>query len=156
MECIAFEVFKFMLQSPYDIINLVLLVSFYVCTNSPSMETSSVLLGLACFFDLNSFFLFPSTSREIEVEISNLRTSQAVGPFSIPIDILKIIKCVVSKPLEILFNASFSTGIVPYDLQLAMQYLCIKKDHKQAFQTIVLFISYLSLINYWKGLCATQ
>ena len=46
----------------------------------------------------DSFFLFPTTRREIEVEISNLRTSKAVGPFSIPIDIFKIIKCVVSKP----------------------------------------------------------
>ena len=67
----------------------------------------------------DSFFLFPTTRREIEVEISNLRTGKAVGPFSIPIDILKIIKCVVSKPLEILINASFSTGIVPHDLKLA-------------------------------------
>ena len=30
-----------------------------------------------------SFFLFPTTSREIEVETSNLRISKAVGPFSI-------------------------------------------------------------------------
>ena len=67
----------------------------------------------------DSFFLFPTTSREIEVEISNLRISKAVGPFSITIDILKIIKCVVSKPLEILLNVSFSSGIVPYDLKLA-------------------------------------
>jgi len=43
----------------YDIINFVLLVlvSFYVCTNTPSMETIWVLLGLACFFDLNKVHL---------------------------------------------------------------------------------------------------
>ena len=43
-----------------DLINLVLLisVSFYICTNTPSMETSWVLLGLACFFiDLNKLYL---------------------------------------------------------------------------------------------------
>ena len=38
-----------------------------------------------------------ATSREIEVEISNLRIGKAVGPFSVPIDMLKIVKCVVSK-----------------------------------------------------------
>ena len=35
--------------------NLALLVleSFYACTNTPSVETSSVLLGLASFSDIN-------------------------------------------------------------------------------------------------------
>jgi len=41
----------------------------------------------------DSFFIFPTTSREIQVEISNLRIGKAVGPFSAPIDILKIVKC---------------------------------------------------------------
>ena len=104
----------------------------------------------------DSFFLFPTTSREIEVEISNLRTSKAVGSFSIPTDILKIIKFVVSNPLEKLFNASFSTGIEPYDLKLANVVPLYKKDHKQAYQTIVLFLFYLFLINYWKGLRVTE
>ena len=39
----------------------------------------------------DSFFLFPTTRREIEVEISNLRTSKAVGPFSIPLIYLKLL-----------------------------------------------------------------
>ena len=92
--------------------------------------------------------LFPATSKEIEVEISNLRITKAVGPFSIPIGILKIIKFVVSKPLEMLFNASFSTGMVPSDLKLANVVPVYKKDHKKAYQTILLFLFYLSLINY--------
>ena len=100
----------------------------------------------------DSFFLFPTTSREIEVEISSLRISKVVSPFSIHIDILKIIKCVVSKPLEMLFNASFSTGIVPYDLKLA-NLVPVYKKGSQVYQTIGLFLFYLSLIHYWKGLC---
>ena len=62
----------------------------------------------------DSFFPFPTTSGEIEIEISNLRIGKAKGLFSVPIDILKIVKCVVSKRLEIFFN-----GIVPFDLKLA-------------------------------------
>ena len=39
--------------------NLLLLVleSFHACTNTPSRETSWVLLGLACFFDINKAYL---------------------------------------------------------------------------------------------------
>ena len=43
----------------------------------------------------------------------------SVGPFSIPVDILKMLKAYVSKPLEIVFNASFSTGVVPSDFKIA-------------------------------------
>ena len=41
-----------------DLINLVLLalVSFYICTNTSSMETSRMFLGLACFLDLNKVY----------------------------------------------------------------------------------------------------
>ena len=43
----------------------------------------------------------------------------ATGPFSIPVEILKIIKCVICKPLEILFNASFCLGEVPSSFKIA-------------------------------------
>ena len=61
----------------------------------------------------DSFFISPITSAEIEIEISKLKTGKATGPFSIPISVLKILKTVIAKPLEILFNTSFSSGIVP-------------------------------------------
>ena len=47
------------------------------------------------------FFLFPVTANEIEVEIAKLNASKAVGPSSIPIVILKILKCELSGPLEL-------------------------------------------------------
>ena len=95
---------------------------------------------------ISNLFIFPTTRREIEVEISNLRTNKAVGPSSIPIDILKIIKCVVSKPLEILFNASFSTGIVPYDLKLA-NVVPVYKKGSQTSRSNYRPISLLSIFN---------
>ena len=67
----------------------------------------------------NSFFISPTTSQEIENEISYLKIGKATGPYSIPIDVLKILKSVVSKPLESIFNASFMIGIVPSDFKLA-------------------------------------
>lgn len=67
----------------------------------------------------NSFFISQTITTEIENTISSLTSGKAVGPFSIPIDILKLLKSVISKPLEILFNTSFSTGTVPTDFKLA-------------------------------------
>ncbi|CAH3017263.1 unnamed protein product, partial [Porites evermanni] len=40
----------------------------------------------------NSLYIFPVTCSEIETEISRLKTGKSVGPFSIPIDILKMLK----------------------------------------------------------------
>ena len=66
-----------------------------------------------------TFFILPTTSSEIEDEISGLRSGKAAGPSSIPTEILKLLKSVISKPLEIIFNTSFSTGTVPADFGLA-------------------------------------
>ena len=64
---------------------------------------------------------------EIEEEIANLNCSKATGPFSIPVVILKLIINVVSQPLETIFNASLSTGIVPTSLKLAKVIPVFKK-----------------------------
>ena len=67
----------------------------------------------------NSFYLFPTWSGEIETEINNLKSGKSSGPSSIPVNILKLTQHVVSKPLEIIFNASFASGVVPNDFKLA-------------------------------------
>ena len=69
---------------------------------------------------LDSFFLSPITTEEIETEILNLKIGKAVGPSSIPVSILKILKGALSEPLQIIFNASFLTGIVPERFKLAI------------------------------------
>ena len=60
----------------------------------------------------NSIFISPTTAEEIETESTKLKCSKATGPFSVPVTIFKILKTVISKPREVLFNASFETGIV--------------------------------------------
>lgn len=67
----------------------------------------------------DSFFLFPTTSSEIEAEITKLNPSKASGPFSIPTKILQLVKHIISKPLEIILNYSFSSGIVPDKFKIA-------------------------------------
>ena len=67
----------------------------------------------------NSFYLLPVTSNEIEQVISILDIRKACGPFSIPTKLLKLLKCFLSKPLETIFNVSFTTGMVPDDFKIA-------------------------------------
>ena len=66
----------------------------------------------------DSLFLYPTSLLEIEDEIAKLNCSKATGPFSIPVKIFKAIKKEVSGPLEIIFNASLLTGIVPRKLKV--------------------------------------
>ena len=61
---------------------------------------------------LNSIFLYAITSEEIEIEINKLNSSKATGPFSVPVNILKLIMGIICKPLDILFNSSLLTGCV--------------------------------------------
>ena len=56
---------------------------------------------------------------EIEDIISNLDSSQSIGPFSIPIILLKVLKRHISYPLAILINQLFVKGIVPSKLKVA-------------------------------------
>ena len=67
----------------------------------------------------NSFYLLPVTSNDIEQVISTLDIRKACGPFSIPTKLLKLLKCFLSKPLETIFNVSFTTGMVPDDFKVA-------------------------------------
>ena len=48
-----------------------------------------------------------------------LNANKATGPFSTPTKILKLLKDLLSKPLEILFNCSFSYGVVPDKFKIA-------------------------------------
>ena len=94
----------------------------------------------------NSFYIFPVTINEIQNEISSLKSGKVTGPFSIPISIMKILKDEISKPLEILFNLSFSLGIVPNGLKLANVIPVYKKG---AFTSLSNYrpISLLSVFN---------
>ena len=57
-------------------------------------------------FNDNSFFLTPTTAKEIEDIIGNLKLGKATGPNSIPTRILKDHKKELSKPLAELITVT--------------------------------------------------
>ena len=108
----------------------------------------------------NSFLLFPITSDEINQEINNLNPAKASGPFSIPTKLLKTLSTYLSKPLEILFNCSFSTGVVPDNFKIARVIPVFKKGSQTCvsnyrpisllsiFNRLLEKLMYKRLINY--------
>ena len=95
----------------------------------------------------------PQLHAEIETEISTLNSSKSTGPFSIPTKLLLLIKSVISKPLEIIYNYSFTTGIVPDKCKLARVFPIFKNGQKPTLVTIVQSHSYQFSIKFWKNLC---
>ena len=73
-----------------------------------------------------NFYLFLVTP--VENEISHLKSDKATGPYSVPVNILKILKSVISVPLATLLNTSLSTGIVPSKFKVANVIPIHKKD----------------------------
>ena len=67
-----------------------------------------------------TFFLSPVTPVEIEIIINALQAGKAVGPYSIPISLLKILSSHITKPLCTIINDSFSSGVLPDILKLAI------------------------------------
>ena len=81
-----------------------------------------LLLLFNCYLDkpqASSFFLSPTNSTEIESIIMSLSSNKACGPSSISTSLLKTLKGVLSIPLQLLFNCSFSTGLVPDQFKVA-------------------------------------
>ena len=64
-----------------------------------------------------SFFMSPVTTIEVESCISSLSNHKSNGPYSIPVNILKLLKPSISEILCKLVNLSFSTGCFPTQLK---------------------------------------
>ena len=94
----------------------------------------------------NSCFLFPVTTSEIEYIIDKLNTSKSTGPYSIPTKLLKMLKCLLSPPLEYLLNYSFSIGKVPNKLKTARVIPVYKKGNRASMSNYHP-ISLLSVFN---------
>ena len=93
-----------------------------------------------------SFFLSQVTANEIQLEIDKLNISKTSGPFSIPTKLLKILYCNISEPLEILYNCSFSTGVVPDKFKIA-QIVPVFKNGSAIYVNNYRPISLLSIFN---------
>ena len=71
----------------------------------------------------NSFFIAPTNNEEVLSEIKNLKTGKSPGPSSIPIKFLKLFQTPLSKPILLIANLSFSTGIFPTNLKTGFRFL---------------------------------
>ena len=69
--------------------------------------------------NINSFFLSPVTTEEIELFISSMDTKKSLGPNSIPASILKLSSNIISEPISIIVNNSFKCGIFPDFFKIA-------------------------------------
>ena len=94
----------------------------------------------------NSFFLYPVTTIEIQNEIRKLNPSKASGLYSIPTSLLQLISENLSKPLEILFNCSFASGVMPNKFKIA-RIIPVLKNGKQTCTNNYRPISLLSVFN---------
>ena len=59
----------------------------------------------------NSILLAPVKEQEIEIIIQSLNPKKAIGPYSIPTFLLKILSGYIVKPLSQIINLSFEFGI---------------------------------------------
>ena len=78
----------------------------------------SPLLYLRGNYLLGSIFLSPVTSNEIWTFIGKMDASNASGPYSVPVTILKTIREYISEPLPFLVNDSFANDNFPEKLKL--------------------------------------
>ena len=72
----------------------------------------------------------PCDPTEILDIISQLETSKATGPNSIPTDIFKLIKNEISSPLSKIINDSFSSGTHPDKLKIVNVIPVFKKGSR--------------------------
>ena len=77
-----------------------------------------------------SIALYDCDQEEIENTISTFNPHKAVGPNSIPSDILHLLKSTISYPLMVIFNLSLSTGVHPEALKTAKAIPVHKKGSK--------------------------
>ena len=79
---------------------------------------------------MNSFVLFECDESEIRNIINDFDLKKASGPNSIPPQILHLLKNEIPKPLSMIFNLSFATGIHPEILRIAKTIPVFKKGSR--------------------------
>ena len=65
-----------------------------------------------------SMFLAPICPEKIQTIIHSLNTDKAIGPYSIPVFLLKILSRIISLSLSLIINHSFETGIFPNKMKI--------------------------------------
>ena len=92
-----------------------------------------------------SFFISPVTTEEIKIIISSLKNGKAVGPYSIPVYLLKLISEYIAIPLCDIINDSFLNGTFPDWMKLAKVIPLYKRTPLKFLLTTGQFLYYQSL-----------
>ncbi len=82
----------------------------------------------------SSLFLNAITENELEIELENMKTNKSSGYDGINAKIIKIIAKEISKPLTHIFNLSFSSGIIPDNLKVALITPIFKSNEDNKFE----------------------
>ena len=83
-----------------------------------------------------SVFLAPVCPEEIQTILHSLNADKAIGPYSIPVFLLKILSGIISLPLSSIINHSFETGVFPDKMKIGKVTPCIKRILLIIHQTI--------------------
>ena len=84
--------------------------------------------------------------QEIQDTILSVQAGKASGPFCIPFSLLKSLNSIIAKPLEILYNLSFSSGTVADSFKMARVIPVYKSGPTSSFSNYRP-ISFLSIFN---------
>jgi hypothetical protein len=76
----------------------------------------------------------PVTENELEVELINIKSNKSCGYDGISSNIAKLIAKEISKPLTHIFNLTFSTGIIPDNLKVALITPIFKANDTMKFE----------------------
>ena len=86
--------------------------------------------------------LAPVTPQEVEIITRSLNTKKSIGPYSIPVFLLKILSRHIAQPLAKIVNVSFETGIFPDKLKVGKVNPLYKKgtcDNPSNYRPISIF-----------------
>ena len=79
----------------------------------------------------DSMLLSSATSAEVDSYISQMDNNKSIGPYSIPVPLIKILKAHISPLISPLINDSFLCGIFPSKLKLEKVTSVFKKGSRQ-------------------------
>ena len=80
------------------------------------------------FSNTYSFFIAAVTPEEIQIIINSMKNGKAIGPYSIPVYLLKMLSEYIAVPLRDIIYDSFSSGLFPDLMKLAKVIQLYKKS----------------------------
>ena len=91
------------------------------------------------------------TPEEIEVIIQSLNVKKSLGPYSIPVFLLKTLNRHIAQPLSIIVNQSFEAGVFPDKLKIGKVNPIHKKTPVTIHPTIDQYLFFLFFQKFLKN-----